>query len=210
MSYPNTRNTFSSTSALPKPRPLDPGKQRALDKLAGHPDTPRRPLTGYEYSYEVASDGALYSIRLQRFLKPVYNLEKNAAELEFEFDGELVRLSPGKAVALSFFSPTQRERIADEAYGIQIFETFQDVKGHPGIDKLAYKYDLSEGAIFYILLAAVAKALPPGTSQKEAASRDTAQPSEAAPTRRTNRGYRREGNPEERDPPPRPARRTAR
>ena len=210
MSYPNTRNSSSSNPALPKSRPLDPGKQRALDKLAGHPDMPRRPLTGYEYSYEVASDGALYSIRLQRFLKPVYNLEKNAAELEFEFDGELVRLSPGKAVALSFFSPTQRERIADEAYGIQSFETFQDVKGHPGIETLAYKYDLSEGAIFYILLAAVAKALPPGTSQKEAAFRDAAQPSEAAPIRRTNRGYRREGNSEERDPPARPARRTAR
>lgn len=210
MSYLNTRNPSSST--LPKARPLEPGKQRALDKLAGHPDTPRRPLTGYEYSYEVASDGALYSIRLQRFLKPVYNQDKNAAELEFEFEGELVRLSPGKAVALSFFSPTQRERIADEAYGIQAFETFQDVKGHPGIDKLAYKYDLSEGAIFYILLAAVAKALPPGTSKKEAASRDAAnaQPSEAAPTRRTNRGYRPEGNPEERDPPARPARRTVR
>ena len=28
----------------------------------------------------------------------------------------LFRISPGKAVAISFFSPTQRDRIADEAY----------------------------------------------------------------------------------------------
>ena len=208
MSYSNNRPSPSA----PKPRPLDAHKQRSLDKLAGHPDVPRRPLTDYEYSYEIASDGALYSIRLQRFLKPVYNHEKNAAELEFEVDGEIIRMSPGKAVALSFFSPAQRERIADEAYDIQTYDNFQEVKGHPGIEKLAYKYDLSEGAIFYIMLASVARALPPGTSQKEADARNAAnaQPIEAAPARRANRGYRREEMPEEREIPARPARRTGR
>ena len=65
-------------------------RQRALDRLVGNPDTPRRPLTGYEYSYEVASDGALFSIRLQRFLKPVFNTDKNAAELEFEYENETI------------------------------------------------------------------------------------------------------------------------
>jgi hypothetical protein len=208
MSYSNNR----PLSPASKTRTLDAHKQRALDKLAGHSDMPRRPLTDYEYTYEIASDGALYSIRLQRFLKPVYNHEKNAAELEFEFEGELIRMSPGKAVALSFFSPIQRERIADEAYDIQAFETFHEVKGHPGIEKLAYKYDLSEGAIFYILLAAVARALPPGTSQKEAETRNSAkaQPTEVAPSRRTSRGYQREENPAERETPVRPGRRTGR
>ena len=204
MSYPNSRPT-------PKPRALDVNKQRALDKLAGNPDTPRRPLTGYEYSYEVASDGALYSIRLQRFLKPVYNHERNTAELEFEVEGEIVRMSPGKAVALSFFSERQRERVADEAYDIQAFDTFQDVKGHPGIEQLAYKYDLSEGAIFYILLASVAKGLPPGTSSTEAAAREAAKHQVTeAPARRQNRGYRREETPVEREPLARPVRRTGR
>lgn len=211
MSYSNNRPSPSSSPAS-KPRALDAHKQRALDKLAGNPDTPRRPLTDYEYTYEIASDGALYSIRLQRFLKPVYNHDKNAAELEFEVEGEIIRMSPGKAVALSFFSPTQRERIADEAYDIQAFETFQEVKGHPGIETLAYKYDLSEGAIFYIMLASVARALPPGTSQKEADARNAAnaRPTEAAPARRANRGYQREESPAERETPARPGRRTGR
>ena len=208
MSYSNNR----PSSPVPKPRALDAHKQRSLDKLVGHPDVPRRPLTDYEYSYEIASDGALYSIRLQRFLKPVYNHEKNAAEIEFEVDGEIIRMSPGKTVALSFFSPTQRQRISDEAYDIQAYETFQEVKGHPGIEKLAYKYDLSEGAIFYIMLASVARALPPGTSQKEADARNSANtlPTEVAPARRTNRGYRREEIPEERESSARPGRRTER
>lgn len=137
-------------------------KQRALDKLAGHPDTPRRPLTGYERFYEVASDGALYSIRLQRFLQPVYNKEHKNAELEFEFSAETIRVSPGKAVAMSFFSAAQRERIAEEAYDIKSFDTFKSVKGHPAVETLAYKYDVSEGAIFYILLATIAKHQPHG------------------------------------------------
>lgn len=205
---------MSSTNSRPpaRPRAQDANKQRALDKLAGNVDTPRRPLTGYEYSYEVASDGALYSIRLQRFLKPVYNTERNAAELEFEVDGVMVRMSPGKAVAISFFSAAQRERIADEAYDIQPFENFNEVKGHPGIEELAYKYDLSEGAIFYILLASVAKALPPGTSNKEATSRagGQVQASSAVPARRSNRGYQREENPAEHEPAAPRARRTTR
>lgn len=167
-------------------------KQRALIKLAGHPDTPRRPLTGYEYQYEVASDGALYSIRLKRFLKPVYNNEKQAAEIEFEFNGSTIRLSPGKAVALSFFSPIQRERIAAEAHDIQAFKTFHDVRGHSSIQELAYKYDVSEGAIFYILLASVAKTFQPG-NQKDNVHNDE-HLNDSPATHRQNRGYRREGN----------------
>lgn len=206
MSYPNPRPSPAS-----KPRALDAHKQRALDKLVGHLDVPRRPLTDYEYSYEIASDGALYSIRLQRFLKPVYNHEKNSAELEFEVNGEIIRMSPGKAVALSFFSPAQRERVADEAYDIQAFETFQDVKGHPGIEQLAYKYDLSEGAIFYILLAAVARALPPKTTPQADARKGAGAPSiGAAPVRRQNRGYRPEETPAEHAIPVQPGRRTGR
>lgn len=205
---------MSSTNSRPsaKSRAQDTNKQRALDKLAGNLDTPRRPLTGYEYSYEVASDGALYSIRLQRFLKPVYNAERNAAELEFEVDGVMVRMSPGKAVAISFFSAAQRERIADEAYDIQAFENFNEVKGHPGIEELAYKYDLSEGAIFYILLASVAKALPPGTSSKEATAKANGPTgtNPAVPSRRSNRGYQREETPAEHESPVPRGRRTTR
>lgn len=131
--------------------------ERARDKLMGDGHDVRRPLTDYEYFYEVTSAGALYSIRLQRFLKPVYNEEKRALGLVFEHNGQTIKMSPGKAVALSFFTPAQRVRIVDEVYEIKPFYTFQDLKGHAGIERLASKYHVSEGAIFYILISFLSK-----------------------------------------------------
>lgn len=128
-----------------------------MDRLKGEPNDIRRPLTGYESLYEVTWQGALYSIRLKRFLKPVFDEEKNSAVLEFEHDKQMVRISPGKAVAISFFTKEQQSRIADEAYEAKPFESFATIKGNPAIDPLAKKYGVSSAAIFYILLASLSK-----------------------------------------------------
>ncbi len=135
----------------------DRRKQQKLDRLRGDLRAPRRPLTDFESLYEVANDGALFSVRLQRFLKPVINPEHGNAELEFEHQDVRQRISPGKAVALSFFLPAQRARIADEAYEEQSFHDYDGLKGHPAIARLAYKYDVLEGAIFYILMSSLSE-----------------------------------------------------
>ena len=146
---------FMNTRISHRQQALENHRQQALDKVQGDEDIPRRPLTGYEWNYEVAANGALYSIRRQRFLKPIFNNEKGSVEIEFEHNSEIIRLSPGKAVALSFFTPIQRERIADEAYQELPFQTYDDLKGHPAIERLAYKYDVTEGAIFYIMMTSM-------------------------------------------------------
>lgn len=138
-------------------RKSDALRQKALDRLSGDPSDIRRPLTGYESLYEVTSAGALYSVRLQRFLKPVFEEDNGTAFLEFEYDKQTIRVSPGKAVATSFFSKEQRERVADEAYETRVFDSMATIKGNPAIDVLAKKYGVSSAAIFYILLASLVK-----------------------------------------------------
>lgn len=132
-------------------------RQKALERLKGEPNDIRRPLTGYESLYEVTWQGALYSIRLKRFLKPVFDEEKGSAVLEFEHDKQMVKLSPGKAVAISFFTKEQLARIADEAYEAKPFDSLQTIKGNPAIDPLAKKYGVTSSAIFYVLLSSLSK-----------------------------------------------------
>lgn len=140
-----------------KPKITKEAKQRRLDKLQGDPKALRRPLHGYEGWYEVTSDGALYSVTLDRFLKPAFNSERKSPELHFEHQGQEIKMSPGKAVALSFFSYAQRKRISDEAYGIKPYKSSVELKGHPAIDKLAKKYGVDSSAIFYLMLVSIPK-----------------------------------------------------
>lgn len=140
-----------------KPKITKEAKQRRIDMLQGDPKALRRPLHGYEGWYEVTSDGALYSVALDRFLKPSYNTKRNSPELQFEHDGKEVTMSPGKAVALSFFSYAQRQRIADEAYGVKAYKNAGEIKGHPSLDVLAKKYGVNSSAIFYIMLVSTPK-----------------------------------------------------
>ncbi len=132
-------------------------KKRRLDKLEGDLSDVRRPLHDYEGWYEVTSEGALFSVTLNRFLKPSYNAQRKSAELVFEHQGVEIKLSPGKAVALSFFSYPQRKRIADEAYSVKAFKNIEDLKGHPAIEPLSRKYGVGQSSIFYIMLVSLPK-----------------------------------------------------
>ena len=132
-------------------------KTRKIDSLAGDLADIRRPLHDYEDWYEITSEGALYSVTLERFLKPSFNTERKSPELHFEHQGQEIKISPGKAVALSFFSYAQRKRISDEAYGVKAYKALADIKGHPAIDTLAKKYGVCAAAIFYIMLVSIPK-----------------------------------------------------
>lgn len=146
-----------ATTSIPSTRKTAADRQKALDRLKGEPNDIRRPLTGYESLYEVTSQGALYSVRLKRFLKPAFDEEKGSAVLEFEHDKQMIRLSPGKAIAISFFTKEQQSRVADEAYEARAFDSMANIKGNPAIEPLAKKYGVSSSAIFYILLASLSK-----------------------------------------------------
>jgi hypothetical protein len=130
-------------------------KQHALNRLKGNPEATRRPLIGYETLYEIAADGAIFSIRLKRFLKPVFDSEKGTAVLEFEYNGKNERLSPGKAIALSYFNLAQRKRIVSEAIALMPYDSMDKIKGHPALSMLSKKYGVASAAVFYILLAAL-------------------------------------------------------
>ena len=145
------------TTESVKPKITKEAKQRRIDLLQGDATAVRRPLHDYEGWYEVTTDGALFSVTLDRFLKPSYNTQRKSPELVFEHQGVEIKLSPGKAVALSFFSYAQRKRISDEAYGIKAYKNISDLKGHPGIDTLAKKYGVSSASIFYIMLVSLPK-----------------------------------------------------
>jgi hypothetical protein len=147
-------NKLTATNKNPAQR------QQALDRLKGNPEATRRPLIGYETFYEIAADGAIFSVRLKRFLKPVFDAEKGTAVLEFEHNGKTERLSPGKAIALSYFNLAQRKRVVSEAVALQPYDTIDKIKGHPALAVLSKKYGVASSAIFYIMLAALAKPTP--------------------------------------------------
>lgn len=125
----------------------------SLTKIHASPDEDRVGLAGYEEYYEITQNGEIYSKRLKRFIKHKFNPMGNYTYIEFTVHGKKKQLSIGEAIAHSYLSSEQIEKIKNKLPSD--IKTVEDLKGLALINELGGEYKVHGNAIFYLLKVAI-------------------------------------------------------
>jgi len=125
-------------------------ERESLTKIHADFNEERVGLAGYENFYEITRKGEVYSKRLDRFIKHkfFYFGDNSSTYIEFQLKGEKIKFNVGEAVAKSYLTQEQIEKISKKLP--ESINNFKELWGLDIIDSLAKKYDVVSNAIFYI------------------------------------------------------------